>query len=472
MMNPLLELYDIIDTLKDDHNGKVQLAYDKAGQQICVIKQRSITSSELYYKLKETKNKYVPQIYRIMEFEGTLFIVEEYIDGRTLADILQYENQINENLTVEILNQICDCLKILHAQNIIHRDIKPSNIMLTKNREVKLIDFSIARISKNGVDSDTERLGTRGYAPPEQYGFQQTDARSDIYSLGITIKRILGKDYHGFLSDIISHCTNLDPAGRYDSVSELIKDVNKSRWRWRLKQLCIGLSTLIFLSTIIWLILKDIFDDNAKEPVEQISPVNTTKPIKPQPPKENQAKTDTSKKEEWAEIKWNDIKIDSQSPQINTLPDNTSNNVQNIKRNEVIFSLLLNGQKFNPDMQEINQNTWLNWHREKDIIYLPDDWTIELNIDNQTESDLNDLQLLVKFNREEKYIPVSSIRSNTSNTVKIPIPNRKFNNANLNLDISLIDRENKIKFHENLSLYLIDYQNWRAEQFHQGKFKK
>ena len=471
-MNPLIDLYDIIDTLKDDNNGKVQLAYDKAGQQICIIKQRSITSSELYYKLKEIKNKYVPQIYRIMEFDETLFIVEEYIDGRTLADILQYENQINENLTVAILNQICECLKILHSQNIIHRDIKPSNIMLTKSNEVKVIDFSIARISKTGVDSDTERLGTRGYAPPEQYGFQQTDARSDIYSLGITIKRILGKDYHGFLNDVISHCTNLDPADRYDSVSELIQNLNKSRWKWRLKRLGIGVISIIFSAAIFYLIPKDIFDDDFEEPAKQIKSVEITKPVEIQPPKENQAKTDTSKKEEWAEIKWNDIKIDSQSPTINTLPDNNQNNVQNIKRNEIIYTLLLNGQKFDYDMQDINQNTWLNWQREKDIIYLPDDWTIELNINNQTESDLNDMKLFINFNREEKYIPVSTIRSYTSHSIKIPIPRKKFNHSALNFDIFLIDRENEIKFHEDLGFYLIDYPEWRAEQYHQGKFKK
>ena len=237
MINSIENFYDVIDILKDGENGKVKLIYDKTIRRVCVMKQRSISNFDVYYTLKNLGVKCIPEIYKIIKSDSSLIIVEEYIDGRTLAEILQYENQINESNVADILRQICDGLKILHAENIIHRDIKPSNIMLTNGGNVKLIDFSIARILKVGKESDTEHLGTRGYASPEQYGFGQTDARSDIYSLGVTIQRLLGKNYHGYLNKIIKRCTKLDPAQRYNSIESLINDFEHRYWRWQLNQL-------------------------------------------------------------------------------------------------------------------------------------------------------------------------------------------------------------------------------------------
>ena len=85
---------------------------------------------------------------------------------------------------------MCDGLKELHEQKIIHRDIKPSNMILQADGRIRLIDFDAARIFKDNKATDTELLGTKDYAPPEQYGFGQTDPRSDIYSLGVTIKNV------------------------------------------------------------------------------------------------------------------------------------------------------------------------------------------------------------------------------------------------------------------------------------------
>lgn len=204
-MNLFKNLYETIDILKDGKNGKVTLAYDKIGRQICVVKKCNIKNFELYSRLKEMKNPYLPQIYRIAEIDGRLFVAEEFIEGQTLLDILNYKGNLNEKISRKILKQLCECLKPLHEQKIIHRDIKPSNIMLTKNNSVKLIDFGISRIEKIDSESDTDFLGTRGYAPPEQYGFGQTDARSDIFSLGVTIKKLLGENYNGGLKKVLEN---------------------------------------------------------------------------------------------------------------------------------------------------------------------------------------------------------------------------------------------------------------------------
>lgn len=227
--------YKPIDILKSGEGGDVQLVYDKVGKQICVIKQRSLTTLELYKKLKAIKNHYVPEIFRLIEVDGKFFVVEEYIAGQTLSEILKYENFLHEDLAAQILRQLCECLRQLHAEKIIHRDLKPSNIMLTRDNFIRLIDFSISRIEKENVSTDTEFLGTRGYAPPEQYGFGQTDSRSDIYSLGVTIQRLLGKNYSGWLTKIISRCTKLDPENRYQSVDELLDDFDRRHWRHKFK---------------------------------------------------------------------------------------------------------------------------------------------------------------------------------------------------------------------------------------------
>lgn len=98
--------------------------------------------------------------------------------------------------------------------------------MLTRDGVIRLIDFGISRIAKDDSATDTNFLGTRGYAPPEQYGFGQTDARSDIYSLGVTAQRLLGKNYTGWMKKIITRCTKIpaavdNPAGTDDTAAEL-----------------------------------------------------------------------------------------------------------------------------------------------------------------------------------------------------------------------------------------------------------
>lgn len=115
--------------------------------------------------------------------------------------------------------QMCDGLGKLHEHHIIHRDIKPSNMILQGDR-IRLIDFDAARIFKPGQENDTKILGTRGYAPPEQFGSGQTDPRSDIYALGITMKILLGGQCGG-LKKILDRCTELDPKNRFQNVDEL-----------------------------------------------------------------------------------------------------------------------------------------------------------------------------------------------------------------------------------------------------------
>jgi ankyrin repeat protein len=118
------------------------------------------------------------------------YIVEEFIDGQSLEKFLTYSVP-GQGETIDLAIKLCEVLEFLHMRGIIFRDLKPANILVTKGSELKLIDFDIARFYKRGKASDTITLGTPGFAAPETYGASQSDARSDIYSLGATLHNLL-----------------------------------------------------------------------------------------------------------------------------------------------------------------------------------------------------------------------------------------------------------------------------------------
>lgn len=248
------DAYELVDTLKAD---SVAAIYDRRARRLCVMKRRDLNCLPIYRTLKQSNNPNVPKIYRLFEHDGNLIVIEEHIDGQTLEDLKTYRpEKFDEQFAEKILIQLCECLAELHAQKIIHRDLKPSNIMLTEKNSVKIIDFGIARTLKADSSADTELLGTRGYAPPEQFGlfnFGQTDARSDIYSLGITFKQLLGENYNGRLRKILDKCTALEPARRFQSVNELRRAIlfGKYHWLWKIFLLLVfGLSFYFFASQL------------------------------------------------------------------------------------------------------------------------------------------------------------------------------------------------------------------------------
>lgn len=164
-------------------------------------------------------------------------VVMEHVQGETLADVV-YRCDPSTALACDVFPKLCDAVGELHDgfdPPLIHRDLKPSNIMLTSSN-LTIIDFGISRTFDDAADEDTRHYGTRAYAPPEQFGYGQTDVRSDVYALGMLLYFCLTertpdakarKD--GFrdaripeaLRKVIARATAFDPAGRYASVSEL-----------------------------------------------------------------------------------------------------------------------------------------------------------------------------------------------------------------------------------------------------------
>lgn len=166
------------------------------------------------------------------------FLVMEYIDGSTLEDLLERNTgPFSERRVLGWARQLCDVLEYLHSQQppVIFRDMKPGNIMLTRTGRIKLIDFGIARLFRNSGAKDTQLLGTPGFAPPEQYGSAQTDERSDIYSLAMTLFQLmtLSISENGFgltnvhtqyphisspVARALEKATSLRPEDRYESI--------------------------------------------------------------------------------------------------------------------------------------------------------------------------------------------------------------------------------------------------------------
>lgn len=141
--------------------------------------------------LRSLSHPNLPRIYETFSEQDRTYFVMDYIEGKTLHQLLN-EGQRQPMLVSQVLHyalQLCDVLAYLHQQTppIIFRDVKPTNIMVTQTGHIFLIDFGIARIFKEGQQQDTEFLGSRGYASPEQHGIFQTNPRTDIYGLGATL---------------------------------------------------------------------------------------------------------------------------------------------------------------------------------------------------------------------------------------------------------------------------------------------
>ena len=192
--------------------------------------------------LKKLKHKGLPSIVDIIDQQDNYLIVMDYIEGITLENIMQEEGVQPQEKVVDSAIQLCDVLQYLHTRKpaIIYRDMKPSNIMLRSDGSVVLIDFGTAREFKERHVEDTTCLGTQGYAAPEQFGgMGQTDERTDIYSLGATMYRLVTghnpsePPYEMYpithwnprlstgLEGIIAKCTSKDPKSRYQSVQEV-----------------------------------------------------------------------------------------------------------------------------------------------------------------------------------------------------------------------------------------------------------
>ncbi len=222
----MAEQFEFVKALTQS-NGKsaAVLRHKSLGTQIVKLNFEGDVS--IYNILKNISHPNLPKIYSVQSQGTNCEIIEEYINGTTVADILK-SGLYTEDGVCTVIKNVCSALDTLHSLDIIHRDIKPENIMIDSSGNVKLIDFDASRIFKSYQSQDTTFIGTTGFAAPEQYGINQTDCRSDIFALGILMNVMLTGEhpskrlYSGKLGKIIETCINIDPNKRYSNVRELI----------------------------------------------------------------------------------------------------------------------------------------------------------------------------------------------------------------------------------------------------------
>ena len=212
-----------------DEKKNIVMVQDIRNSELCVKKTLDIYSRDVYEQLASVRIEGVPAVKECVADDGKLIVVEEYVQGRSLKQILDEQGLLNEEQAYEIAVQLVDILVRLHQLEpaIVHRDIKPSNIIIEKNGHVNLIDFNAARHVNADKNEDTRMLGTVYFAAPEQFGFGQSDERTDIYGLGATINYIMTGDKPGagiaecIFSDILKKCLMVDAKDRYQSAEEL-----------------------------------------------------------------------------------------------------------------------------------------------------------------------------------------------------------------------------------------------------------
>lgn len=277
----LSSAYTVVKVIKESKKNEILLVINNVSQQLCIIKY-IYSSGTVYEDLKQINSKFFPEIFNVINQENRITVIEEYISGNTLDEVLVKQGRLSDTEIEGILIQLCEAMSILHKNNFIHRDIKLSNIMLTSAGILKIIDFDTARKVKADVCFDTEYLGTRGYAPPEQYGFKQTDIRSDIYALGITLKKL--NPQSSKLIKIAEKASQFDPDKRFQNVDEILKEIQKNPCRNRIIAFLAVMSLLISLGISIEMHentipkqLDNIYREDA-ENNQKIFPVNELPP--------------------------------------------------------------------------------------------------------------------------------------------------------------------------------------------------
>lgn len=223
--------YTELEIIKQNDNKKISLVRSKIDNLLYLKKEILIDNKNIYYQLNEIDSDYFPKIYQIQEKTKQIIIIEEYINAPTLEEVLLNE-VISKETAKKIFIQVCLAVQTLHQLQpiVIHRDIKPANIFYDRGK-IKLFDFDISRNYNDEKNKDTQLLGSVGYAAPEQYGFGQSSQQSDIYALGILLNMLLTKElpgdlmYSGNEAKVIKKAISLDPQNRYQTVGELLADL-------------------------------------------------------------------------------------------------------------------------------------------------------------------------------------------------------------------------------------------------------
>ncbi|WP_294160426.1 serine/threonine-protein kinase [uncultured Selenomonas sp.] len=400
--------FEKIRCLHKTERSEVWLCTDATGRPV-IYKRIHRTCLPLLEKLQELAHPLWPEIYTFIERAGETHLLEEYVQGEPMTRRLKEACYLTEREARDLLLELADGLAALHAAGILHRDIKPGNLIESHGmKTVRLIDFDVAREMHDGAP-DTTYLGTRGYAPPEQYGYAATDARSDIFALGKTVHELLGPAYHGSLTRILERATEMDPKHRYQSINELVRDVRYGRFVRRARCFAASFAVLVVAAAIYVLYLAGTHPGKIEEleetPVEEL--VRHPEELTPDTSRE-----DVKKKEQEQQappgrvtvqqvdggtgsgMQENEKAATPQNPA--TEPPATGNIAP--RKGEIRAHYSHDGFVFNGwtdaydtpidnamGLLNIPPGAWKTWAGDDTIRFFPDDWVIHASVSNTTD---------------------------------------------------------------------------------------
>lgn len=220
--------YTVLAPLQDKDPCTAFLVKNTSNGTLAVRKQVPPSQFPVYQKMTVLIHPGLARVLDLYTVNGSYYVIEEYISGETLGQIFERGDYITETQVLDYMSQLSNVLSFLHSHKIIHRDITPGNVLISTDSILKLIDFDISRTKKEGCSQDTAILGTAGFAAPEQFGFGQTDERTDIYAMGVLLNMMLTGELPGeklpkppFYRNIVERCTAIDPALRFQTATEL-----------------------------------------------------------------------------------------------------------------------------------------------------------------------------------------------------------------------------------------------------------
>ncbi len=201
---------------------------DEISGELCLKKYLEHHEDAVYEYIREHRSAHIPAVFDYGVDDRGFYVIEEYIKGKTLDRYMEDVDEDPEERE-RIIYEILDAVEFLHLapSPIIHRDLKSDNILIDKNGKVYLIDYDAAKVFKSGETKDTELIGTIGIAAPEQYGFSQSDQRTDIYALGLLIKDMFPKNAK--FQRVADKAMKMDPEQRYSSIGELRRAMKSGR---------------------------------------------------------------------------------------------------------------------------------------------------------------------------------------------------------------------------------------------------
>lgn len=231
----ILDRYRVIERIGRGGHGEVFKAEDTLMSRIVAIKRIEATSKASGRALNEARaagqlnHPNVMTIHDLERDDEFFYLVMEYIDGVTLSQVMEAKSPLTIEESLDVAIQIADALEAAHAMAIVHRDIKPDNIMITRNGDVKVTDFGIAKLSTSTMTAEGDIMGTFAYMSPEQAKGGRVDARTDIFSLGVVLYQML-TGASPFASatpaGIVFKITNLQPQPLFELNDRVSSDLD------------------------------------------------------------------------------------------------------------------------------------------------------------------------------------------------------------------------------------------------------